>query len=78
MKYKLTITLTDEELLAECERRGVSTKIMPNFKTKEILEKSMEIRWKKLQADCPNYNLKWLDGMHELLDWYNKQLKTLR
>ena len=48
-----------------------------NFKTRENLDKAMEIKWKKLRANCPSYNLKWLDGMHELLDWYNKQLKNI-
>jgi len=50
---------------------------MKNFKTKESLDKAMDIKWKKLRADCPTYNLKWLDGMHELLDWYNKQLENI-
>lgn len=50
---------------------------MAHFKTKEALDKAMDIKWNALRVSCPYYNLKWLNGMHELLDWYEKKLEAL-
>jgi hypothetical protein len=50
---------------------------MAHFKTKEALDKAMDIKWNALRASCPQYNIKWIGGMHELLDWYEHKLQAL-
>ena len=51
---------------------------MAHFKTKEALDKAMDIKWNALRISCPYYNMKWINGMHELLDWYEKKLLALK
>lgn len=50
---------------------------MAHFKTKKALDRAMEIKWNALRVSCPQYNMKWLNGMHELLDWYERKLQAL-
>jgi len=50
---------------------------MSYFKTKKNLDKAMDIKWNALRESCPQYNMNWINGMHNLLDWYEKQLKNI-
>jgi len=51
---------------------------MTSFKTKGNLIKAMDIKWEELQKKYPEYNMKWIDGMHKLLDWYEMELKKIK
>lgn len=48
-------------------------------KNKELkLELLMYIKWGALIAKYPNYNAQFLNDMHKVLDWYEKQVKEIK
>lgn len=50
---------------------------MAHFKTKEALDKAMDIKWNAMRLSHPRFCAAFLDDMHELLDWYEQQEKHI-
>lgn len=50
---------------------------MAKFKNKENLDRKMDEKWALMLLKHPQYNLSFLNDMHDLLDWYEHNFQAL-
>lgn len=51
---------------------------MAHFKTKEALDKAMDIKWNAMRLRHPHFNSAFLEDKNKLLDWYEHKLKNIK